>query len=209
MEDGQDQNELFDVMPDPEKLGIITDEALIANLKRANQDGLFRTVTRKKAHAEGIWHRSIGLWLYTSDRKVIVQRRSELKDTNPGNWQMSVAGHVSSGDSVEEAVLSEAHEELGLTLSRDDLRFVGAMTRQESGSTSRFGNHVDREYKFLFMAKLPAHAEVKFNPAEIQEIEFMDCETAFAKFKNRDPAYCRMDRWGLDECLKLIKQSTQ
>lgn len=200
--EGQDLNELFDVMPIPETRGILSDPV---PLMIANKNGVFKSVTRKQAHAEGLWHRSIGLWLFTKDGKVVIQKRSEHKDTNPGKWQMSVAGHVTSGHSVQEAVLAEAREELGLDIDSKSLKFIAACTREESGSTTRFGQHIDKEYKFVFIAMLPEDAKLEFNPGEIQSIDFRDMGYVFDRFEARDPSFCKMDL----TCLKICREAIE
>ena len=47
--------------------------------------------------------------------RVYLQKRSMLKDIQPGKWDTAVGGHVSYGESLMEAVYREASEELGLT----------------------------------------------------------------------------------------------
>ena len=46
--------------------------------------------------------------------RIYLQKRSMLKDIQPGKWDTAVGGHVSYGESVLEAVYREASEELGL-----------------------------------------------------------------------------------------------
>lgn len=55
--------------------------------------------------------------LHLSDSKggIFLQKRSMLKDIQPGRWDTSVGGHMSPGETPEIAVVREAHEELGIT----------------------------------------------------------------------------------------------
>jgi len=41
----------------------------------------------------------VHVWIYNSKGRVILQKRAEGKDTFPGRWDVSVGGHVTSGDS--------------------------------------------------------------------------------------------------------------
>jgi hypothetical protein len=54
----------------------------------------------------------------------VLQRRSPTKETWPGLWDVSVAGHYSAGEGFEGG-LREIREELGLTVSLGDLVHVG------------------------------------------------------------------------------------
>lgn len=47
--------------------------------------------------------------------RIYMQKRSMLKDIQPGKWDTAVGGHVSYGESLMEAVYREASEELGFT----------------------------------------------------------------------------------------------
>ena len=189
--DGQDQGELLDVLPTPDHMGPQTDEARLPFLLAANTDGRFPTITRRDAHARGAWHRSVGLWLYTADGDVVLQKRSHLKDTNPGKWQMSVAGHVASGQSVLDAVLSEAHEELGIKLKESDVEFVIVSAKSESGHTERFGKYVDSEYKCMFISKIERQ-DFKVNDMEVSAYEYRNMHDAFNRFRMKDTNYCPM-----------------
>jgi isopentenyl-diphosphate delta-isomerase len=203
----QDQNELFDILPEPTEVGSLDDPEIVAKVSVANRSGFFPTATRKEVHKQGLWHRSIGLWLFTGDGRVIVQKRSMLKDTNPGKWQMSVAGHVSSGQSVIEAVLAEASEELGLNLRPEDLMFVGCLSKSESGKTERFGPYIDREYKFLYISRITSDVPLSLNRSEVERIELRNLDEVFQKLRARDPDYCPVDIRALDKAYQLIKSN--
>jgi isopentenyl-diphosphate delta-isomerase type 1 len=47
--------------------------------------------------------------------RLYLQKRAPTKDTNPGRWDTAVGGHVSAGESPDQAVLREAREELGIS----------------------------------------------------------------------------------------------
>ena len=45
---------------------------------------------------------------------LLLQRRSLRKDIQPGRWDTSVGGHVAFGETIEQALLREMQEEIGL-----------------------------------------------------------------------------------------------
>lgn len=59
-------------------------------------------------------HPVVHLHVYNGRGELFLQKRSMLKDIQPGKWDTSVGGHVSPGELPEKAVLRESYEELGL-----------------------------------------------------------------------------------------------
>jgi len=79
-------------------------------------DNVLGSITRKQAHSEPFKiHRAVQIVLFDPDRtSTLLQQRSMKKDTNPGIWTVSASGHVTYGDTYEQAVRRELGEELGI-----------------------------------------------------------------------------------------------
>ena len=71
---------------------------------------------RRECHGNPkLLHRSVRVAVYHPDGKsLLLQKRSMNKDIFPGRWDMAVGGHVDSGETLEQAVVREMREELGL-----------------------------------------------------------------------------------------------
>ena len=55
------------------------------------------SVPRSRAHAEGIRHRTSHVWLMrirNGRRQILLQKRSACKDSFPGCYDISSAGHI-------------------------------------------------------------------------------------------------------------------
>ena len=73
--------------------------------KNGNKTG--KIVTRKQVHEQGLWHRIIVASIIDKNGHLLMQQRSLNKDSNPGKWDVSAAGHVSSGQTSIEAAVRE------------------------------------------------------------------------------------------------------
>ena len=66
-------------------------------------------VSREKAHAEGIPHRTAHIWIIRKKEgrvQILLQKRSQNKDSFPGKFDTSSAGHIQAGDEpLESAAL--------------------------------------------------------------------------------------------------------
>ena len=86
-----------------------------------------KTIERKIAHSEGIRHRTAHVWIIRktdNGAEVLLQKRAMGKDSFPGRYDTSSAGHIQAGDEPEESAIREMKEELGIDASVSDLHFV-------------------------------------------------------------------------------------
>ncbi len=77
---------------------------------------IIKTLPRSEIHGNpSLMHRVVHVLVFNSSKELLLQKRSMSKDVAPGKWDTSVGGHVSSGETLEEAVKREMEEELGIT----------------------------------------------------------------------------------------------
>ena len=85
-------------------------------------------IDRVTAHREGILHRTSHVWLVRmkdSRLQVLLQKRSEEKDSYPGCYDISSAGHIPAGVDFVPSALRELKEELGVEVQAEDLVYCG------------------------------------------------------------------------------------
>ena len=120
------------------------------------------------------------------------QKRSEKVDRYPGDYDISAGGHVNLGESLVEAAIREAHEEIGAEIDADDLQFI----IEAPFSKNRFAwayavDWTGREENF------------KFNDEEVSEVrwvpykEMPDFLAKYAKkpLKDDDYTFITMENW--------------
>ena len=77
-------------------------------------------VSRSKAHRQGVWHRSVSVFVLNRLGEVLVEKRSENKDLFPGFYDI-VGGHLHPGELPSDAACQEISEELGLSIASSRL----------------------------------------------------------------------------------------
>lgn len=88
-----------------------------------------KTVSRKTAHEEGILHRTAHVWIIRPTAKgydILLQKRSMEKDSFPGLYDTSSAGHILAGVEPLPSALRELKEELGIDADPQQLMYAGS-----------------------------------------------------------------------------------
>ena len=80
-------------------------------------------------HDQGIRHRDVHVWL-TNGQDFLQQQRTWDKSIMPGQWDISVGGHVGAGESFLDAAVRETAEELGLELPKHRFQAIGRLATQ-------------------------------------------------------------------------------
>jgi isopentenyldiphosphate isomerase len=77
-------------------------------------DRVIEVRPRGEVHRLGLMHRSVHILVFNSAGDFFIQKRSMSKDSNPGLWDSSAAGHVDSGEDYLGCATRELGEELGI-----------------------------------------------------------------------------------------------
>ncbi|NLD99505.1 MAG: NUDIX domain-containing protein [Fibrobacter sp.] len=136
-------------------------------------DGNFAgySLSRDVVHSRGLWHRTVHVWVFNSHNELLIQKRSLTKEVYPGLWDISCAGHVSAGESNLTAAVRELHEELGLTVVKDDLSFLFTVTQKFVNSDKTF---IDNELTDVFLLRKDLVIDqIQFDENEVIGLKFV------------------------------------
>lgn len=90
---------------------------------------------RSEVHRRGLLHRAVHVLVFNSRGQIFLQKRSMMKDRQPGLWDSSTSGHVDSGENYDATAVREVWEEIGLKLTKPPARLfkiaAGPETDQE------------------------------------------------------------------------------
>ena len=127
-------------------------------------DCIIGTVDRAEVYEKDIHNvRVIGVFIVDDEGKILVQKRSKKKFYCPNGYDFSVAGHVRAGESYEDAVQREAHEELGVELS--EMKEILYCKYPNEFGLAFFSKY--------FIAKCPNKKLLVTNEKETSRIEFL------------------------------------
>jgi len=70
--------------------------------------------SRTEIHDKNLIHRAVHIILTNGDGRFLLQKRSAIKKQHPNKWDVSVSGHVDSGEIYFDAAIRECQEEMGV-----------------------------------------------------------------------------------------------
>ena len=136
-------------MPD-ELLDIVSDEDIVIEHEM-----------RSTIHQFGLQHRGVHVFLFTRDRKMLVQKRSADRAASPSMLDCSVSEHVKAGESYLDAAKRGMKEEMGL----DGIEFKPLVKFKMNYGIN------DNEISTLYEGVVDP-AAVEFDPVEIEQIAY-------------------------------------
>lgn len=101
------------------------------------------TVSRERAHREGLLHRAVSVFVFDDDSHLLLQRRSLVKAGFAGKWANTCCTHPRPGETVVAAGERRLREEMGLRVTLEPIgRFVYQATDESSGYVEHELDHV-------------------------------------------------------------------
>lgn len=145
-------------------------------------------LTRKEIHKRGLWHRAIAVAVINEQNQILVQQRSFKKEKNTGMWDISVAGHISSGQDALSAASREINEEisvnLGFNVDIKEFRYMFSYRKEEILKE----NYIERQfYDFFILRKNGLRTEdIKVQESEVEQIKFVSVSELNEIIENKE-----------------------
>ncbi len=151
--------ELFDVLDENgEKTGIVRERGVV--------------------HRDGSAHATAHVWIVRENHKsgydILLQKRSEMKDSYPGCYDISSAGHIPAGEKALDSAIRELSEELGIEAKPQQLQFVGI--RHAAFKDTFHGlPFCDNEFSRMFIYREPVEVSaLHLQIDEVESVRWMD-----------------------------------
>ncbi|OIN94976.1 MAG: NUDIX hydrolase [Anaerolineae bacterium CG03_land_8_20_14_0_80_58_20] len=144
-----------------------------------DNDNVIGQAARSAVHARGLWHRGAHVLLFDNGGRLLVQKRSADRVASPSLLDCSVSEHVKAGESYPDAARRGLKEELGV--EEIDIRPVVKFK-------TVYGPN-DNEISALYEGAADP-ATVKFDPVEIESIQWLSMEELKAGMAESRPSFC-------------------
>lgn len=129
-----------------------------------------KTALKSKIHTKGYYHNTAHIWFYTKEGYILLAQRAASKMICPLLWDVSVAGHVDSGETIKQAAVRETKEELGISILEKQLYKIGVF---ECFQTYKNGI-IDNEFHHTFISELNVNIDtIQFNTIEVEAIKLI------------------------------------
>ncbi len=134
--------------------------------------------SRSEVHRKGLWHRTVHVWMFNEKGDVLLQKRSGLKESHPGLWDISCAGHISAGETSMGTAIKELNEELGVIVQEKDLELLFS---QKIIFILQNGRYIDREVHDTYLLKKNIPLDlIKIQKLEVECVKYMKFEDFMA-----------------------------
>ena len=149
---------------------------------------------RGVVHREGALHATSHIWIARENNKsgydILLQKRSSIKDSHPGCYDISSAGHICAGDEALNSALRELEEELGIAAAPEHLKEFGVQFKNYEGES--YGKPFrDRQRSVLYLYTEPVDENtLTLQESEIESVIWMDYAEVLQAIRKNTMKHC-------------------
>lgn len=138
--------------------------------------------TFKETYDKGLIHRVSMISVRDINKRFLLQKRSKKVATNPGRWDISVAGHVEEGHGYLEAAHKELSEEIGITaVNLKEIAYYKSETTANGYNQNRFIK--------IFEVTIPEDTEFVIEQEEVEEVRWFTLDELADGLENNRDSY--------------------
>ena len=167
-----------------------------------------KTVSRREAHDKGILHRTAHVWIIRTINgitEILLQKRSDNKDSFPGMYDTSSAGHIPACSEPMESAIRELQEELGITAVPQELTYAGMFRIQYE---KEFHGHrfCDNEVAGVYIYEKPVDINsLILQESEVSDVRWFSLWQVYEEIQHDRSRFC-VPREGLECLIQYLKK---
>ena len=110
----------------------------------------------------------------------MLQKRSANKKLWPNMWDVTVGGHVDSGEFGRQALIRETKEELGIEISDEDIKYLVGST-----SINEQGDIINKHYNECYLiTKNIDVSNIVIQKEEVSKVKYFSREELIKRIDN-------------------------
>jgi len=156
-------------------------------------NNVIRQASRDEVHQKKLMHRSVHILVFNSQVNLFLQKRSLIKDENPGLWDTSAAGHLDSGEDYLNCAKRELKEELGISVAMDEVMRIPAQ--------------LATLWEHIHVYKCVTNNKIKINKQEINEGRFWSMPEIMQSIKSNPKIFTSTFHLLFNDYINKYKQS--
>jgi isopentenyl-diphosphate delta-isomerase len=106
------------------------------------QDNAIGTMEKQQAHIEGVLHRAFSIFIFNSEKELLLQKRASSKYHCGGLWTNACCSHPRENENTQDAANRRLEEEMGMQCSLTPIFTFVYKAGFENGLTEHEFDHV-------------------------------------------------------------------
>lgn len=153
------------------------------------EDGSLTGEVRERTivHENGDLHGTSHVWIVRRKENggwdILMQKRSWNKDSFPGCYDISSAGHIPSGSDYLTSAIRELEEELGICAAEEDLQFAFMhLGHMEGNFYGKLFRNAEISAVYVYDKEVDIE-KLRLQQEEVESVCWMEYETALAEIR--------------------------
>jgi isopentenyl-diphosphate delta-isomerase len=148
------------------------------------------------AHIQGKLHRAVSVFLFNSQKELLIQQRAFSKYHSGGLWSNTCCGHPRPEESAINAATRRLYEELGIKASLSKLFDFTYRADLDHGL-------IEHEFDHVFIGKF--NGNIQLNPDEVNAYAWISPEKLFKAIEERPQEFTVWFKLVLPKVLKMVR----
>lgn len=167
-----------------------------------DEEGNFtgEVIDKDEAHKKNLLHNEVCCFLINDKRQTLLQKRSATKKFSPNKWR-PCAGHVKAYESLEDAMIREIEEEIGVLFKKDELKLLDRRIEVLPKNS-----HVTY---FYYLKSNLEEDKFTIQKEELSEVKWFNIEDALNATTLNEDSYYKEKYIQLFEKLKSIYEESE
>lgn len=154
------------------------------------------TEFKMKAHREGKLHRAFSIFIFDSQKNLLLQKRASQKYHSGGLWSNTCCSHPRAGETLDEAAHRRLKEEMGFDC---DLQKISSFIYK----VNLGGGLMEHEFDYVLIGSFDG--KPKINTQEVEDFKWVSLGFLSRDIKNNPDKYT----YWLKECYSEVMKNLE